>query len=192
MNYAFLNMCNRASNSNFSRDYKINSKAYERAKKEFQKNNPAHSKEAKEKISKAKKGKNHHYYGARGLELPSYKEEVIYLKHDNGETFSGTRTEAKDTLNLTPSEVTNIINGHKPSARGWRLPQNNGKPIYAKGEKSKSSDHSFFCWYNTKTGEGFVGSRYHFMKKFNLKKRSIQSIISKTRNSVFGWITDKI
>lgn len=188
MTYAFLVMCNKASNKNFNRDYKINSKTYAKLKKDFSNNNPSKLERIKAKISKAKKGKNHHYYGKRGNELPGYKADIIELEHKDGTTFKGTRTEAYTILPLTPAQVSNLISGYRQTIKGWQIKGKKLKYKDCKGKNASNADLTMYQWYNTKTGFGYVCDHFDFQKYTNINKKSIQSLIYQTRKSVYGWI----
>lgn len=189
MFYAFFTMCNRVSNSTFERSYRVPSKVYEKARLNFAKNNPAKTDIAREKISKIKKGEKHHFYGIKGEKSPNYNHTNYSFTHSNGATFFGTPYDLIKTYNLNPSKVSDVVNNHRQRTGGWKLSSTVIKPI-KKGSEAPSANHTFFCWYKPSTGEGFVGSRHDFANFTKFKPKSIHTIISKDRNSLFGWIVN--
>lgn len=191
MNYAFLAMCNNAANKNMKRVYKVNSKVYEKLKLNFSKTNPAKTKKAKDKISKAKKGPNHHYYQVDPKQHPSYKKEEFTFIHKNGKKVTGTREFIYSNTDMTRANVSNLITGYRYSAKGWQL-KTKPKPPTKKGTYSSSADLSFYCFHNKKLSVGYVCTRHQFLNLNYLKKGTINKLITKERNSAFGWIIDKL
>lgn len=191
MQYAFLCMCSKAGNANIDRSYKVNSRAYQNAKILFSKDNPAKSKEAKIKISKTKKGKNHHYYGKSGEELPNYKPEKFTFINKDGRQLTGTRNFLYNNTEMSPAQVSNVITGYRYSAKGWYL-KSRPKPKPKTGEDSTAADKKMYQFYNIKTGEGVVCTRQYFITYGHLKKKTINSLVYKERNSAFGWTVTKL
>lgn len=186
MFFAFMVMCNKSSNENFSRSYKVNSRTYEKLKIIFQQTNPAKSDEARKKISEKKAGENHHYWGVASHLLPNYKAEIIVFEHKDGRVFKGTRREAIHTLGLRPAAVTNLIKGWCRTAHGWYL-QSTPPKARPKGADAPGADLTVYTWYNLKTTETLLLNRHAFSAKTGISKKAIQSILYKERNSVFGW-----
>lgn len=186
MAYAFLAMCNKSSNKYFTRDYKVNSKVYSKLKKEFSSNNPAKTVEARNKISKAKKGSNHHFYGVAPENAPGFKSEVFNLAHKDGRTYNGNRTEIHNNLGISKSKITELIKGTRYTSKGWSL-EGVKKPPAKKGIKANGADLNMYCWFNKDSGFGYVCNRHDAESLLGLKKRSLHSLLYNERNSVFGW-----
>jgi hypothetical protein len=160
---------------------------YAKLKENFSIDNPAKLASVKAKISEAKNGKNHHYYGKRGNHLPMYKDEIIELEHKDGQTFIGTRTEAYTLLPLTPPQVSNLISGYRQITKGWKIKGKNIECKRSKGKDAPNADLTIYHWYNTKTGFGYVCDHFDFQNYTSIPKKSVRSLIYQTRKSVYGW-----
>ncbi len=184
--YAFMVMCNKATKDDSKRTYKVSSKDFAAAKEYFSVNNPAKGKEARKKISKSKKGSNHHFFGIASEESPGFKGDVFTFVHKSGTELTGTRTDLFNGTELTRANVSNLISGYRYSAKGWSL-KGTTKPKAKSGKAANGADKTLYCWYNKNTGTGYVCDRYAFETLVGIKRKSIQTLIYKTRNSVHGW-----
>lgn len=187
MTYAFMVMANKASKEGSRKGYKVNSRTFERLKKEFAINNPAKSTSARRKISIAKKGKNHHFYNAAPETTPAYKADEYTFVHSDGSKVKGTRTYVFENTELSKANISNLITGYRYTAKGWHV-EGVEKPEPRKTKYANGADTTMYCWYNKNTGMGYVCDRYGFEKLSGLKKKSIRTLIYKERNSVFGWV----
>lgn len=187
MLYAFMVMSSKAINNNGRRDYFVSSRDFDRLKKRFSENNPAKSSEARAKISKTKKGKNHHFYGVIAENSGAYKDDIFTFVHTDGRYLTGTRVFMCRNSELTKTEISNLITGYRYTAKGWSL-NGSTKPKPKKGRYSINADLSLRCWYNKKLGIGYVCNKYDFIELVGLKMKSVNTLIYKERNSVFDWI----
>ena len=90
---------------------------------------------------------------------------------------------------MTRQQITNLITGYRKKLKGWHLPDYNQTKEKA---MPTNIDLAFYDWYNTKTGEGYICNRHQFKQLTNLKQQSINKLVAKERNSLFGWVVTKL
>lgn len=187
MTFAFMAMANKASKEGSRQGYNVNSRTFQKLKKEFSVNNPAKSATARKKISESKRGENHHFYKAAPETTPAYKPEEYTFVRDDGSKIKGTRTYIFEHTDLSRANISNLITGYRYTAKGWYM-EGVEKPEARKTKYANGADTTLYCWYNTNTGMGYVCDRYDFERLSGLKKKSIRTLIYNERNSVFGWV----
>lgn len=62
----------------------------------------------------------HHFWGVFGPNNPTCKKDILYFKHEDGESFVGTQSEFYTKYNLNKTCVSALINGRQKTHKGWR------------------------------------------------------------------------
>lgn len=63
---------------------------------------------------------------SHGSDHGMFKSEIIKLEHDSGLVFTGTRVEFKIKHGLVTSNFGKMLNGKRPSYKGWKIRSPNG------------------------------------------------------------------
>ena len=79
------------------------------------------SEETRAKLSMAKSGENHHFWGFSGEMSPTFKPEKIRFVHDGGIEVLMNRQEMINSFGLNKSRLSSVILGRTKSHKGWRL-----------------------------------------------------------------------
>lgn len=141
-------------------------------------------------LSKSKDKPIHHDI-IKGSGSPRYDHIIRSFTHSDGREFTGTSYEFRNEFNLPQSYVSGLISGKSKSVSGWRLSENNENEVgVAFGIRHANIDMTKYV-FTHQNGDVFIGLRYEFYRKYDLKAKSVSSLILGSVKTLYGWSVSK-
>lgn len=124
-----------------------------------------------------------------GQNHPGSDKKTYLLRHTDGRTAEGNRSELIETVGIGRGELSGLLLGEKGSWFGWYCPELNpeGQVGIAIGEDSPIADKHIYNFYH-ESGEHYEGTTWSFSKEKNIPMGQVRQLVQGgSRCLKFGW-----